>query len=274
MKTIVLDKSALQAIPARLLSTVNQSFDLYLTDVLLVEICTDRQEGGRDKWMRKVLGNCDDLWVPPCLDIIIEEMTTGIPAYLFLTAEGIRHPLNAVYEHASPEEIKRHEAGLIEMSQIKCHPGDRDRLSELQQLPSDKTFYAYLSAHLSKYAGTATGKIDWTTEALPPAVEASPSFRPRPGWFSYSIDLVAEASLIWKLKKYGDSPAGEAKKPENFGADLFYIAYVGVANGLLACDRKMLDLAWACWPEKRENIYTYDQERKELAGYKPRWCRA
>jgi hypothetical protein len=46
---------------------------------------------------------------------------------------------------------------------------------------------------------------------------------------------------------------------------------MAVCDGLLASDKTLLNMGWACWPEKRDSLYTYDPESREIVSYKPDW---
>jgi len=98
----------------------------------------------------------------------------------------------------------------------------------------------------------------------------SPKFNPAPGWFSFSIALADGAYILWKYSRYGDS-IPEPRKPANPVFDMIHLAFVGIADGLLSCDQTLLNMAWACWPSKRNSIYTYDRTHRAIVPFTADW---
>ncbi len=94
------------------------------------------------------------------------------------------------------------------------------------------------------------------------------SFSPNRDWYTFGTMVAHYAYCTWKYAKHGD----QALPEPNHAFDMKYIAHIAIADGLLSCDKNMLNVAWACFPEKRKNIMTYDHEAKKIVTYCPSWC--
>lgn len=153
-------------------------------------------------------------------------------------------------------------------------PGTEVHLDYLRGIQADQ-FWLSLSTMLSKPSGiemirevalergkTQASTLGWCL---------SPGFVPGPGWFWYGYWRAHLAFVTWKYWAYGDShpPDDNASNPV---FDWLCVAQVAICDGILSNDSKhVLPMAWACWPEKRELILTYDQGSKNVVKYCPPW---
>ncbi len=87
---------------------------------------------------------------------------------------------------------------------------------------------------------------------------------------TFSAVLVMLCYAMWKYAWYGDN-VPEPSKPANPSYDMLYVAHMALCDGLLSNDTIMLNAAWACWPEKRDGLLTYEQEKKAIVPYEPSW---
>jgi hypothetical protein len=94
------------------------------------------------------------------------------------------------------------------------------------------------------------------------------NFCPQPDWYTFGWFRAQQAYIHWKYACHGDNVPSE---PANIAFDMTYVAHMAVLDGLLSCDGDMLKLAWACWPEKRQDIHTLDRASGEIVAYRPAW---
>ena len=152
-------------------------------------------------------------------------------------------------------------------------PEDEEFFHEATGLREPEIFLR-LEENLSSQEGTrkiaAAAKRSFTEPALHRGWSVSDSFRPTRTWFCFGVELVYQAYPLFKFSKYGDEPA-DKRKPANPFLDLYYIMYCAITDGLLSKDENQLKLAWACWPEKRDNIRWFDDKTKTHHKYVPSW---
>ncbi|MCK4626745.1 MAG: hypothetical protein KAV00_15645 [Phycisphaerae bacterium] len=98
----------------------------------------------------------------------------------------------------------------------------------------------------------------------------SKSFCPDRHWLTFGASLAKFAYITWKYARRGDEHA-EPSKPANPSYDMIFVAHMAICDGLLSGDKTMLNIAWACWPEKRKDIYTYDSVNVKIVPYAPEW---
>ena len=98
----------------------------------------------------------------------------------------------------------------------------------------------------------------------------SNSFCPDRQWLTFGAILAWFGYIRWKQARHGDNIPQRAS-PANPSYDMVHVAHMAICDGLLSTDPTMLNIAWACWPEKRDGLMTYDHSRKAIVPYEPSW---
>ncbi len=96
------------------------------------------------------------------------------------------------------------------------------------------------------------------------------TFVPDIGWYTFGFVLAEFAFMMWKYARYGDG-IPQPSNPANPTYDMTYVAHMAICDGILSCDKALLNMAWTCWPDKRENIFTYNTKEKRVITYNPDW---
>jgi len=277
MKTLVLDKSSLRAAPTQFLLQLRESYDFLLTGALLQEVGTrdvDKRTSMPKKEKRalnrkieaqfakavKVAGN---EWHDH-LEALDWEITEGKSAR-FMPGLPLREPLDldrflddeTVQDCLAFDDAK---ASFASFAAPVRNEEDEKVLARFMQTP-EEDFFCRLTHQLA--SDTSSKKLRKTMTRLTEAGEErgrskSPYLFPRRDWLVYGIALTHSVYLTWKLWKYGNEAPHKAA---NAAYDLYYIAFMAIADGILSSDKNMLKLAWAVWPDKRKHIYEYHDER-------------
>ncbi len=286
MKTLVLDKSALIGASRYGIKKLRERFDFLLTDTLLHEIATEGfKEHGKlcekkqkkldqriDATFAKTVRDLGNSWIE--MNVSIRwEIENGRSAKFgpIFSTEDIR-----ITDYLSPKVLKlsaEYEGRIGNLTGMKHHPEDEDdfqvvrRMSEREVLEKMEHDFAREQA-ICDIAEDA--RRSFVESARERGWSVSSYYKLDRGWLSFGMYLVHRGYVPWKFNKYGDEPA-QPKKPANPSFDLIYIGHMAIADGILSTDKEQLKLAWAIWPEKRENIYYYDQATHEPEVFEPEW---
>lgn len=142
----------------------------------------------------------------------------------------------------------------------------------LRNLGEDKNLWPRLVKELQK-PKTAEEIRKVTIErahsyAMPRGLTVRETFAPDRSWLSFGFVMTEYVYMMWKYARHGDETPAD---PANTSYDMTYIAHMAICDGILSCDKTLLNMAWTCWFDKRENILTYDSEEKRIITYKPDW---
>ena len=266
---IVVDKCFVQGAKKGLLHEFGKDFRLVPTDVLLFEIRTDEGMGrSTEKRLRTEIGNqCPvSLW-----DLMALEITQGIPGWRALRSEDNWVTIDAFSGHWNGLFLRQHE---------RLFAADARRLLHMQH-PDDPAFHELLRvlrrsgdiynglAHFAKERGpeiASDAKKVGVLFAAQDDWKVHDGFAPEDGWATFGYYLTLRATDIQNLWRFGPvyDPQRNKEPPANYGADLHYLMWSACAEGLITNDPKMLPLAWAMYPAKREHLYQYDQDSASL----------
>lgn len=285
MPLLVLDKSVLKAVPKGFLLGLRDRHGFVLTDYLLQETISERI-GERDKLspqerakldemihanLQKATEEAADEWVET-LACVVHELSTGKsarfgPRTKYRNLYGYRNKLT----NENLQELAWQEDTWAKIINLEECLEDEKRTSEQLRGLQKKEFFTWLSEE-----GLRDPKLDiqwtrrWKARAPEHGVVCSTEFAIYSRMLCYGISLTSRAHWYWKSWARPGKPA-DGRKPVNAYYDLMYVAYMAMADGLLARDPLMSYVAWACWPGKREHIYTYDQDRREIERFIPDW---
>ena len=282
---IVLDKSAIVAAPWRVLLDLRQQFRFLTTDMLLHEIATEGLQEVKTLTMSDMtrLTNRIALTLAKAKEVsdswferyhaltweIVQGESSRQAPQLQIPRVTVEEMLQLV--HSEPEELLRQDEAMAQLSAFVHAPEDEETFRKLRRLTRSQML-DFLDEH---FANPQTHSI-CAREAL---VEfsalwrtlghsISPRFLPDRSWLTYGIALTNRAFLVWKFCRFGDA-AADSKKPENAIYDNFYVAAMACADGILSADTNLLELAWVCWPEKRDAILQFNQQSKTPEQFRP-----
>lgn len=279
MIRLVLDKSVLKAAPQGLLGGYADRFHFVLTSVLLEEVVTEGlSERGTtelqyvDANFCKIANETPGEW-SWFSDAVRYELATGNSAR-FAPKRSCADLLE--YRDAlTPDlhsQVQEEESVHAALMNLDAFPEERARATEALGAISDRTeFFVRLDDQLlerSKLSIRAT--ISWKAWAIEKRIITPGSFVVHDRMLCFGIRLVSEACWLWQVWRRRDGQMGQ-HGAANTLKDFFQIAYMAIADGLLSVDKNMLRLAWVCWPKKREHLYTYDKDTREIVPWKPSW---
>lgn len=286
MTTLVLDKSALRAAPTQFLFKLREQYDFLLAETLLYELGTEniservtitgQQEEALNKRLEaqfakavKVFGN---KWIGTD-DALKWEITEGSSAR-FAPRMPLQGPLglHELLDGKTVQDCLAFDSAKASFASFAApvrSESDKKVLADHRKI-REEDFFCRLAHGLGPAKSPA--EIRKTVVGLAQEGEKrhgwkkSPYFFPRKDWFIYGIALAHMVYLPWKLWKYGnDAPS----KAANAAYDLYYIGFMAIADGLLSSDKNMLKLAWAMWPDKRQHICEYKDEK--VGAFVPIW---
>ena len=150
---------------------------------------------------------------------------------------------------------------------IPHNPRYEAEFQKLQNVP-ELEFWPWLSTNMVYEVIVARTIEVFRSKAGKCGLDISGGFKPTRDWFCYGLVLASDAFFLWKCRFVGD---GSPTKADHCFHDIGYLACMALADGLMSCDKVLLNLAWACWPEKRDCIYSYDSMNKRVCQYRPDW---
>jgi len=279
-RRLVLDKSALQGVSANLLEELRRRFEFLVTGTLLHEIATEGM-GNRSRSFTKVQGRIDRNFKRvrrfnerfiDVSDGVRWEVEKGRTAR---NAPGtLYRPLSS--NDVSTDTLRESEEWERELLARLCQ---REVVNGFASLPGLKavsdarSLCRYIRLHVEGQDAWIRQEAQKTFAELAECYgfSVSPNFAPGPRWMTYGMRMCFEARAIWVAWTHlaGQLPADE--KLRNDFLDTYYLGSMAIADGLLSLDKRMLNLAWAAWPGKRGNLWTYDQKTKDLHQYVPDW---
>ena len=155
---------------------------------------------------------------------------------------------------------------------FKVPPGFEEAGRQLRERREDRDLWPFISSQLwdsNKVRDTQEAAFDnFVRRARESDWKVSNNFCPQPDWITFGWEHVHRAYIYWKYARHGD---GQPSVSPNVSFDMSYAAHMSVCDGLLSSDKTLLNMGWACWPEKRDSLYTYEPERQEIVPYKPHW---
>lgn len=283
MKKLVLDKSALVATRRGILSNARLRFAFLLTDTLLHEIVSEKATGrhlldprGLGRLEGRIRANIDKIVneagnaILQARSAITWELATGTPASLCLEDRLPRLESADRFALKHAEDIAQYDAGFAYLAQFRHHRDDEEAFQNLRKLHGDEDLFRQLESDLQALDVACRAKASYSQLGKAEGINIAVRFRPRRNWFCYGMEAASYAFLAWKFARHGDGPA-DTKKPPNPAFDFTYVAFMAIADGLLSCDNTMLNLAWACWPDKRANIHWYDAKAHDIVPFLPGW---
>lgn len=281
MKRIMLDCSALRGASSAAFSTVSLQFEFVITDKTFVELYThDLDAGGNAaaaedeaaRFLSQVATSARVVMYD--VDLIRFEIERGVSGRAAPVTPMPSDPFNTV-PRLQPDELEQMLLVSEEVGKLwdfKVPPGCEDVGRQLRNCSADWDLWPLVSSLLWNSIRVRdtqeaafddrvrrTRESDWTV---------SNNFCPQPDWITFGWEHVHRAYIYWKYARYGDEQPSDSP---NVSFDMSYAAHMAVCDGLLASDKTLLKMGWACWPEKRDSLYTYDPRRGEIVPYKPQW---
>jgi hypothetical protein len=281
MKRILLDCSVLRGAPSAAFSTVSLQFEFVITDKTFAELYTHDLDNGRNvaaaeeeaaRFLSQVATSARVVMhdVDP-IKFEIERGVSGRAAPITIMSSD---PPNAI-PRLQPDELQQMlmvSEDVGKLWDFKLPPGFEEAGRQLRKRREDRDLWPFISSRLwnsNMVRNTQEAAFyhfveraresDWTV---------SNNFCPQPDWITFGWIHVHRAYIYWKYAKHGDEqPSGSP----NVSFDMSYAAHMAVCDGLLASDKTLLNMGWACWPKKRDSLYTYDPGRGEIVPYKPDW---
>ena len=279
--TLVLDKSAVVAVPQGYLRSLRKDFSFLLSDVLGEEIgieamensvqSSPRRKARADANLRKCTEEAGNEWVER-MEAVRWEAVQACSARLM--------PRSPVQE-TSLQDIHVPDTVRAESLQLKKNMADwasviHDAEDELPfqaiRRMNEKELYEAIQNDSSSdevhHVVVQAAERRLVEEAI--RCNQIPPSRPEPdrGWLTYGLELVSRGLRHWKYGLYGDD---RPHKPDNLVCDLHYVGFMAIADGILSHDAHLLKLAWAIWPEKRNHIYDFRPDEKQLLRFEPPW---
>lgn len=288
MKMLVLDKSVVVATPRDFLKNHRDRFDFLLTDTLHHEIFTEKL----DQWdslcpdertktrqrihasFRKAQEGAGNLWVDN-ERALGWEITEGCSARHAPTRSisFTFTPSNDMFSEEWKRECLKYDAKRGKLMSVVHAPVDQNVFERVRSLREEELFHQVRQDYSSerfRNSFALDAKTGFSEHGARRGLKVAPGFAPGAGWFSFGIIMASFAYLRWKFWKYGDDPP-DRKSPANPYFDMVYVSYIAIADGILSSDKNLLKIAWACYPEKEEDLYEFDTQTHEIATFKPQW---
>jgi len=269
---IVVDKCFVQGAKKGLLRELARDFRLVPTDVLLFEIGTDATRGRSLE--KKVRAEMGDQCPVSAWELIEKEITEGIPGSQVLRSEGGWVCFDD-FSRLWDDKFLREQEELFGDDGMRLlnmeRPSDNDSAEAIRQLRRPKrVFYGGLAqfvkdrgpliaSHAKEVGAAFAEREGW---------KISDAFAPDDGWCTFGYYLTLRAADFQNLHRL-EPTVRPKENPANYGADLHYLMWLACADGLITNESKVLSLAWAIYPEKREHLYQYDKASASLRVFDP-----
>lgn len=286
MIRLVLDKSALKAMPQGMLNEHASEFRFILTGVLLREIMTERmlERPGMDAAarrqqthmiranLRKIRDGTQNEWyeLPAAIRY---ELETGNSARF-----GPRAKVLDPLEHSDLDDVRlqdeiRAEESRYAEAMIPAPDGERlaeilDRVRLVQD--KDGLFRLLDAARQESLDLEVRYTRTWKDRAVELGIVTPFEFVVHDLMLCYGMQLASAVLTWWQVWRTKDGPMSPYNTVNTY-YDHRQIAYMAIADGLLSNDSDMLHLGWVCWPKKREHLYAYDKDTREIVAWKPGW---
>ncbi len=280
---IVLDKSVLQGVPRGFLANLVDCFEFLLTEALRYELNTYEQVKRQgmsandvaelnhkiELYFGRAKDECGDSWLLD--DAALQWEVKNAQSARTAT----RCPLSDITLEEISElrwaELLAYDEQLERLVQEACIALSAKVVKQIRIIQDNnpRSFYEWVSGQLAQ-----SELIDDIMEMVTSSVrkyakrqnlEMPNNFRPDQSWHVFGIGLATQCLA------YRETWKPTTKKLANQFLDMVYLAYVAIADGLFSCDKDLLGLAWAMWPEKRPTLYTYDSAKVEIMVYTPKW---
>lgn len=290
MALLVLDKSAVVAVTKGFLRDQREHHGFLLTNTLLYEIASEKlderermaveQRKKLDARIAATLAKAreaGDEWTErnSALTWEIVEGTPARNAPKLVMRDEFTASTMLECTYSVQQECLAQDRQMGKLASFVHEPEDEEIFKELRSKDEVSLFHwveTYVSGDELHHTLALETRAGFSQVGQADGLEVSASFLPGRDWLSYGVTLASRAYLPWKFWRVGDSVA-DTKKPANPFFDNLYIAFMAIADGVLSADKNLLKLAWACWPEKRENMFEYDMSEKQVRLFKPRWAK-
>lgn len=287
-KMLVLDKSVVKAAPKGFLKRLRPRFDFLLIDTLLQEIGTEKldkrenlcesEKERLDQMIRanfkRTIEEAGDLWIDneTALSWEIEKGCSAKQSPRFSLC-SIPPTTTLLSEGKTKKACLDYDTKVANLVSVVHAPEDESGFQKVTNMGEEELFMSIQTNYsseevLQRIAHDA--KDGFEEVAMSRGLHVSPHFKPERDWFSFGITLASWSFLPWKFWKRGDRSA-DLKKPPNPYYDTIYRGYIAIADGILSADKDLLKLSWACWPEKRANIFDFNRQEQRIAQFKPQW---
>ncbi len=264
---IVLDKSALVSASTEELRNFCRKATLVLTSTLQYEIATGPGEMRRN--CEAHLQGINAVRVHELGVAVRWELENGRSSKDLGQVPSTRAFFHDGWFETDANLTDHHEGEWAKLASIGPSSEEAALVAELGRMRPPE-FYDYLARLQATLPIAKLAAESWTAKRAELGVTVCRSLKPRPDWVIYGAEKVAILGGWWKFWRYDDNVAHK-ESPANFGLDLAYVTYMALADGLLSCEKNLLDFAWACWPEKRSGLLIFDQEAREVRAYQPGW---
>ncbi|MCK4626287.1 MAG: hypothetical protein KAV00_13295 [Phycisphaerae bacterium] len=286
-RVLVLDKSVVKAAPKGFLKRLRPRFNFLLTDALLQEIGTEKLdkremlcESEKERLDQKIRANfkrtieeAGNLWIDNETALTCE-IETGCSAKQSSRFSLCSIPsLDLLSEGQTKKACLDYDTKVANLVSVVHAPEDESGFQKVTNMGEEELFMSIQTDYssedvLQRIAQDA--KDGFGEVATSRGLHVSPHFKPRRDWFSFGITLASWSFLPWKFWKRGDRSA-DPKKPPNPYYDMIYRGYIAVADGILSADKDLLKLSWACWSEKRANIFDFNRQEQRIVQFEPQW---
>lgn len=287
MKTLVLDRSAVVGAPPGFLQSLRGSFDFLLTDTLLHDICTEQLDHSdslstderavirrrRDAAFRKIQKETGNLWMDNETALQWEIMEGCSARH----APHERLPFTPSIDMFSQEWTqfcREYQANRARLMSMVRAPDDQEGFEWVCRLEETELFHELRERYSSargRRSCALEAKSNFSDLGAKRGLRVAASFAPEPDWFSFGIILAGRVYRSWNFWRYSGNPPG-LKKPANPFFDTVYVSHIAIADGVLSCDKDLLRMAWACYPEKEGDLYELDAQTRSIATFKPPVC--
>ena len=281
-KRIVLDCSALRSVPTDEMMRLGDKWsgllcpelfrELYTRDLLSLEGLAEAKKADiAQRAYQDLKRTADVIRLEEIKDPGRFEVETGRPA-----SQASRLPLCIP---ADPPQTHEHDWLMFQQKEeAYCFFGEfppakgfKDTLRNLRDL-EEHQFWPELAGLLMTLESwiASEARQMYIDMASSKGWKPSPAFQPDRHFYCFGAMALTVAQLDAKFWKHGSSAPGRKDKV-NLAADAQYVALVAIADGFLSADKQQLNLAWSCWPERRDDLYIYDMSQKRIRKYVPAW---
>ena len=244
MKTLVLDKSALEAAPPGLLRRCRRDFDFLLTGHLFQEIGTeklaqrhlmsaselDALDHKLQMVFKRAVDEAGENWIDHTealkLEVTQGRSSKGIIGKNVTSLPSLKDLANGEVH----DQCNIMEKVYADLASLPHDPSFESDFRRLQRTPEATVLEDFAAKTKSKeyirYVSESAITAQW-------GWMVSPNFRPTPDWLAYGIFLAHYAYFRWKWAKFGDEPADRVRVHVRVRAAVLDVA--------LAVD---LDLPW------------------------------
>ncbi len=277
VKRLVLDASGIRATSKQAFEACRGQYELLVDENLVVELYTHREKKeafSKEQAIRKAFEYFNKITSLPILkpnDPVRFEVEEGRSAR--------ECPHNCVLglfqpSDADMERMRENESVLAKTFDFK-HPSEHDAdFQYFRHIRSNEELWPSMTERLNSVNRINSIRdrsiaylMEWGRNR---GWKVRNNYCPDREWWTFGAELTRLGYLWWKYARHGDN-IPEPASPANSSYDMFHVAHMAICDGLLSTDKTMLNIAWACWPEKRDGLVTYDQSKNAIVPYEPSW---